>query len=157
MEHLCRSSDYGYTRLYVENSTHLRIQQVNAEKNGQIIDEIWIEQNNHGPFCYECYWIFLLFFLLAFKHPKDWLQNEIYYFNTTDQWKSSEQAHSSTNNRKFSFCICPFILHSKIEIWWLFDFFSYLHDNIKGWCVKRYLHKLEVYIMLECWKRKCIP
>jgi len=50
-----RASDYGYTRLYVANSTHLRIQQVNAEKNGQIIDEIWIEQNNHGPFCYECY------------------------------------------------------------------------------------------------------
>ena len=52
---LCRSSDYGYTRLYVANSTHLRIQQVNAEQNGKIIDEIWIQQTNHGPFCYECY------------------------------------------------------------------------------------------------------
>ena len=46
----CRSTDYGYTRLYVANSTHLRVQQVSAEQGGKVIDEIWLIQSNHGPF-----------------------------------------------------------------------------------------------------------
>ena len=46
----CRSTDYGYTRLYVANSTHLRVQQVSAEQGGKVIDEIWLIQSQHGPF-----------------------------------------------------------------------------------------------------------
>ena len=45
-----RSTDYGYSRFYFANSTHMRVQQVNAEKNGTVIDEVWIVQHSHGPF-----------------------------------------------------------------------------------------------------------
>ena len=45
-----RSTDYGYSRFYFANSTHVRVQQVSAEKNGTVIDEIWVVQNSHGPF-----------------------------------------------------------------------------------------------------------
>eukprot|EP00092_Neocalanus_flemingeri_P000642 GFUD01000684.1.p1 GENE.GFUD01000684.1~~GFUD01000684.1.p1 ORF type:complete len:450 (+),score=123.28 GFUD01000684.1:126-1475(+) len=45
-----RSTDYGYTRLQVANTTHIRVQQVSAEKDGEVIDDIWIVQHNHGPF-----------------------------------------------------------------------------------------------------------
>ena len=99
-------------------------------------------------------WVLLtitLMFLLAFKHPKGWLQNEIYYFNTTDQWKSSEQAHSSTNNRKFSFCICPFILHSKIKTWCLFDSFHTFMITSKVGVLKDIFTSLRFTL---CWKAK---
>jgi len=45
-----RSTDYGYTRLQVDNATHIRLQQVSAEKDGKVIDDIWLVQHNHGPF-----------------------------------------------------------------------------------------------------------
>lgn len=45
-----RSTDYGYTRLLVSNATHVQVQQVSAEKNGEVIDEIWIVQKKHQPF-----------------------------------------------------------------------------------------------------------
>ena len=45
-----RSTDYGYSRFYFANSTHMRVQQVSAEKNGTVIDEVWIVQNSHEPF-----------------------------------------------------------------------------------------------------------
>ena len=45
-----RSTDYGYTRFYFANSSHLRVQQVSAEKEGKVIDEIWVVQPDHGPF-----------------------------------------------------------------------------------------------------------
>lgn len=37
-----RSSDYGYTRMKIFNSTHLWFQQVSVEKNGKPIDEVWL-------------------------------------------------------------------------------------------------------------------
>ena len=45
-----RSTDYGYTRFYFANSSHLRLQQVSVEQEGDVIDEVWIVQQDHGPF-----------------------------------------------------------------------------------------------------------
>ena len=45
-----RSSDYGYTKMFVSNSTHLRLQQISADQDGKVIDEIWIIQDNHVKF-----------------------------------------------------------------------------------------------------------
>jgi len=45
-----RSTDYGYTRLQVDNATHIRVQQVSAEQDGAVIDEVWLVQHNHGSF-----------------------------------------------------------------------------------------------------------
>jgi len=45
-----RSTDYGFTRLFVANSTHMRIQQVSVEQDAKVIDETWLVQNNHGAF-----------------------------------------------------------------------------------------------------------
>jgi len=45
-----RSTDYGYTRMIALNSTHMRLQQVSAEKEGKVIDDLWIVQSRHGPF-----------------------------------------------------------------------------------------------------------
>ncbi|XP_057671572.1 acid phosphatase type 7 [Diorhabda carinulata] len=43
-----RSSDYGYTRLKVYNSTHMYLEQVSDDKSGQIIDWFWIVKDKHG-------------------------------------------------------------------------------------------------------------
>ena len=40
--------DYGYSRLYLLNKTHLCLQQVSDDKNGEIIDEMWLVQENHS-------------------------------------------------------------------------------------------------------------
>jgi len=45
-----RSLDYGYTRMQVDNATHIKLQQVSAEAGGKVIDEIWLVQNHHGSF-----------------------------------------------------------------------------------------------------------
>ena len=45
-----RSTDYGYSRLYFANSSHLRLEQVSAEQEGAVIDQVWIVQDSHGPF-----------------------------------------------------------------------------------------------------------
>lgn len=45
-----RSTDYGYTRLQVDNATHIRVQQVSAEQDGAVIDDVWLVQHNHGSF-----------------------------------------------------------------------------------------------------------
>lgn len=45
-----RSLDYGYTKMFVPNDTHLNIQQVSAEKEGEIQDEFWIVKNKHGSY-----------------------------------------------------------------------------------------------------------
>ncbi|XP_022906271.1 acid phosphatase type 7 [Onthophagus taurus] len=44
------SSDYGYTRLKAYNETHLYLEQVSDDKDGQIIDTLWILKENHGPY-----------------------------------------------------------------------------------------------------------
>ncbi|CAG9864506.1 unnamed protein product [Phyllotreta striolata] len=43
-----RSNDYGYTRLKVYNSSHLHIEQVSDDKQGDIIDSFWIVKDKHG-------------------------------------------------------------------------------------------------------------
>lgn len=45
-----RSTDYGYTRMQVFNSSHLYMEQVSDDKGGKIIDSIWIVKDKHGPY-----------------------------------------------------------------------------------------------------------
>ncbi|RZF35570.1 hypothetical protein LSTR_LSTR005098 [Laodelphax striatellus] len=45
-----RSSDYGYARLKVHNKTHLHLEQVSDDKDGQVIDQIWLIKHSHGPY-----------------------------------------------------------------------------------------------------------
>ncbi|KAG0425897.1 hypothetical protein HPB47_026964 [Ixodes persulcatus] len=45
-----RYEDYGYTVMTVHNGTHLNLKQLSAEKEGQILDEITIVKNYHGPY-----------------------------------------------------------------------------------------------------------
>ncbi|CAN7999030.1 unnamed protein product [Ixodes hexagonus] len=45
-----RFKDYGYTVMTVHNRTHLNLKQLSAEKEGQILDEITIVKNSHGPY-----------------------------------------------------------------------------------------------------------
>ncbi|XP_018432420.1 PREDICTED: acid phosphatase type 7 [Nanorana parkeri] len=37
-----RIEDYGYTRIHISNRTHIHIQQVSDDQNGQIVDDIWL-------------------------------------------------------------------------------------------------------------------
>lgn len=45
-----RSSDYGYARLQVFNHTHLYMEQVSTDKEGDVIDSFWLIKDNHGPY-----------------------------------------------------------------------------------------------------------
>ncbi|XP_050344414.1 acid phosphatase type 7 isoform X1 [Nymphalis io] len=45
-----RSSDYGYTRLYAHNHTHLEFQQVDVDLKGQVVDSFWIVKDHHRPY-----------------------------------------------------------------------------------------------------------
>uniref|UniRef100_A0A4D5RKI2 Purple acid phosphatase n=1 Tax=Ixodes scapularis TaxID=6945 RepID=A0A4D5RKI2_IXOSC len=45
-----RYKDYGYTVMTIHNRTHLNLKQFSAEKEGQILDEITIVKNYHGPY-----------------------------------------------------------------------------------------------------------
>ncbi|XP_064480865.1 acid phosphatase type 7-like [Ornithodoros turicata] len=45
-----RISDYGYSRMTLHNATHLTLEQLSAEKEGQILDKITIEKASHGPY-----------------------------------------------------------------------------------------------------------
>jgi len=46
-----RTMQYGYTRMKVANATHLYLEQVDVETDGQpVIDSVWLVQHNHGPF-----------------------------------------------------------------------------------------------------------
>lgn len=45
-----RSKDYGYTRLKVFNSTHLYFEQVSDDKNGEVIDKVWLIKEIHGSY-----------------------------------------------------------------------------------------------------------
>ncbi|CAH1261774.1 ACP7 [Branchiostoma lanceolatum] len=45
-----RNSDYGYTRFKLHNSTHLYLEQVSDDKDGQVIDSIWVIKDQHGPY-----------------------------------------------------------------------------------------------------------
>lgn len=43
-----RSTDYGYTRMQVFNSSHLYLEQVSDDQNGKIIDSIWLIKDKHS-------------------------------------------------------------------------------------------------------------
>uniref|UniRef100_A0A646QDP2 Purple acid phosphatase n=1 Tax=Hemiscolopendra marginata TaxID=943146 RepID=A0A646QDP2_9MYRI len=43
-----RSTDYGYTRMTIINSTHLFLQQISDDKGGAIIDKVMLIKDNHG-------------------------------------------------------------------------------------------------------------
>lgn len=43
-----RSSDYGYTRLTAYNTSHLYLEQVSDDKDGEVIDWFWIIKNNNS-------------------------------------------------------------------------------------------------------------
>ena len=41
-----RNNDYGYSRLHIANKTHLYMEQVSDDQNGQVIDQFWIVKDN---------------------------------------------------------------------------------------------------------------
>ncbi|CAB1330857.1 unnamed protein product [Coregonus sp. 'balchen'] len=43
-----RSTDYGYTRMQVHNTTHLYLEQVSDDQYGKVIDSIWVVKEKHG-------------------------------------------------------------------------------------------------------------
>ncbi|XP_046382469.1 acid phosphatase type 7 isoform X2 [Ischnura elegans] len=45
-----RSPDYGYARLQVFNATHLYMEQVSDDKEGEVIDRIWLIKDSHGGY-----------------------------------------------------------------------------------------------------------
>ena len=45
-----RSSDYGYSRLNIVNHTHLYMEQVSDDLDGQVIDHFWIVKDEHRSF-----------------------------------------------------------------------------------------------------------
>eukprot|EP01061_Rhynchopus_euleeides_P018630 TRINITY_DN307_c0_g1_i8.p1 TRINITY_DN307_c0_g1~~TRINITY_DN307_c0_g1_i8.p1 ORF type:complete len:446 (+),score=187.28 TRINITY_DN307_c0_g1_i8:80-1339(+) len=55
-----RSNTFGYTRMLVHNASHLHLQQVRTDPDlfplsgyGDVIDDVWVVQNNQGPFSVE--------------------------------------------------------------------------------------------------------
>lgn len=42
-----RSDDYGYSRMQVFNTTHLYLEQVSIDKDGEVIDKVWIIKDEH--------------------------------------------------------------------------------------------------------------
>lgn len=45
-----RSTDYGYMRMQIINKTHLYTEQVSVDKEGEVIDHIWIIKDDHLPY-----------------------------------------------------------------------------------------------------------
>ncbi|KAF5302288.1 hypothetical protein FQA39_LY10327 [Lamprigera yunnana] len=45
-----QSKDYGYTRMKAFNSTHLYFEQVSDNKDGAVIDSLWVIKDSHGPY-----------------------------------------------------------------------------------------------------------
>ncbi|XP_072023966.1 acid phosphatase type 7-like [Amphiura filiformis] len=44
-----QTRDFGYTRFFILNSTHIHAEQVSDDKGGQIIDKFTLIKNQHGP------------------------------------------------------------------------------------------------------------
>ncbi|KAL4718129.1 hypothetical protein ACJJTC_018944, partial [Scirpophaga incertulas] len=50
-----RSSDYGYTKFFAHNRTHIYMEQISVEhpkslQHGEVIDSFWIVKNLHAPY-----------------------------------------------------------------------------------------------------------
>uniref|UniRef100_A0A3P8UJ37 Purple acid phosphatase n=1 Tax=Cynoglossus semilaevis TaxID=244447 RepID=A0A3P8UJ37_CYNSE len=43
-----RSTDYGYTRMQVVNTSHIYLEQVSDDQYGNVIDSIWVVKEKHG-------------------------------------------------------------------------------------------------------------
>ncbi|KAA3680468.1 acid phosphatase type 7 [Paragonimus westermani] len=52
-----RSDEYGFTRMYILNGTHLTVEQVSAEQEhvGKVIDSFTVVNHNHGPNQFTCH------------------------------------------------------------------------------------------------------
>ncbi|KAK7103367.1 hypothetical protein V1264_018281 [Littorina saxatilis] len=48
------TDDYGWTNIKIANDTHLKIQEVSIDKNGEIIDDVWLIKTKRGPGMYNC-------------------------------------------------------------------------------------------------------
>lgn len=44
-----RSSDYGYTRMKAFNKTHLYLEQVSDDKEGAVLDQLWLVKDKPLP------------------------------------------------------------------------------------------------------------
>lgn len=42
--------DYGYTRMKATNKTHIHFEQVSVDKNGQLIDSLWIVKDHNATY-----------------------------------------------------------------------------------------------------------
>lgn len=49
-----RTDDYGYTRIRIPNATHLYLDEISTDKDGAVIDSVWIIKDKHGPGLYNC-------------------------------------------------------------------------------------------------------
>ncbi|KAL5008590.1 hypothetical protein ScPMuIL_014171 [Solemya velum] len=51
-----RSNDYGFSRMTIHNNTHLYLEQVSDDKNGTVIDKMWLKKDRHGAGTFDCLW-----------------------------------------------------------------------------------------------------
>ncbi|KAK7462485.1 hypothetical protein BaRGS_00038454 [Batillaria attramentaria] len=49
-----RTDDYGYTRMRIPNATHLHLDEISTDKEGAVVDSVWIIKEKHGPGLYTC-------------------------------------------------------------------------------------------------------
>jgi len=45
-----RTVDYGYTRMYVHNRTHMYMEQVSDDQKGAVIDSVWLIREEHEAY-----------------------------------------------------------------------------------------------------------
>ncbi|KAG6454242.1 hypothetical protein O3G_MSEX008593 [Manduca sexta] len=45
-----RSQDFGYTKFKAYNNTHINIEQVSVDVNGDVIDSFWLIKNKNNTF-----------------------------------------------------------------------------------------------------------
>uniref|UniRef100_A0A915K6D4 Purple acid phosphatase n=1 Tax=Romanomermis culicivorax TaxID=13658 RepID=A0A915K6D4_ROMCU len=45
-----RSSEYGYSRMTIHNASHLYLEQISDDRNGQPIDKMWLRKQSQGSY-----------------------------------------------------------------------------------------------------------
>ncbi|XP_071079387.1 acid phosphatase type 7-like isoform X2 [Haliotis cracherodii] len=48
------TDDYGYTRMTVQNTTHLYLEEMSVDKKGAVIDKVWIVRDSHSAGQFNC-------------------------------------------------------------------------------------------------------
>nr|AGH33731.1 purple acid phosphatase [Haliotis diversicolor] len=48
------TDDYGYTRVTVQNETHLYMEEMSVDKKGAVIDKVWIVRDSHSAEQFNC-------------------------------------------------------------------------------------------------------